>query len=89
MDSGELRWTPVESSDTGGEGKVLPIKTIMCSRCGERAFYSLSFDCSFCSSTTYSNSYGHNVRITAKKSLKEIVEEVFGEEINELSMSVA
>lgn len=72
----------------GTADTIVPIKTIMCSRCGERAFYSLSFDCSFCSSTTYSNSYGHNVRITAKKSLKEIVEEVFGEEINELSISV-
>jgi ribosomal protein L37E len=66
---------------------IVLMRTIMCSRCGGRSFASTNFFCSSCSNNTYSNS--HNVRITANKSSKEMVEEVFGEEINELSMSVA
>ena len=65
---------------------IVPIKTITCSRCGQRAFYSTSFDCSSCSFTTFSNSHGHSVRITVKKSSKEMIEEVFGEEIKALVM---
>jgi ribosomal protein L37E len=71
----------------GTSDTIVPMRTIMCSRCGGRSFASTNFFCSSCSHNTYSNS--HNVRITANKSSKEMVEEVFGEEINELSMSVA
>jgi ribosomal protein L37E len=74
---------------SGTADTVVPIKTIMCNKCGGRAFYSTSFICSSCSFTTYSNSHGHTVRITPKKSSKEMIKEVFGEEIEELSMSVA
>jgi len=72
----------------GTADTIVPITTIMCSKCGERPFYSTSFVCPSC---PYGTCYphGHNVRITPKKSSKEMVEEVFGEEINELSMSVA
>ena len=59
--------------------------SIICNRCGGRPFYSTSFICSSCSSTTYSDS--HDIRITLKKSSEEMIKEVFGEEIKELSMS--
>jgi len=72
----------------GTADTIVPIKAVMCSRCGRRAFYGTGFVCSSCQSTTYSNSHGHSVRITTKKSSKEMIEEVFGEEISELSMSV-
>jgi len=72
----------------GTADTVVPIKTIMCNRCGGRSFYSISFICSSCSCTTYSNSNGHKVRITPKNSSKEMIKEVFGEEIKVLCMSV-
>ena len=67
---------------------IIPMQSIICRICGQRAFYSTNFSCSSCGTTTYSNSYGHNVRITAIKWSKEMIEEVFGEEIKELAMSV-
>jgi len=63
---------------------VVPTQAIMCSKCGKRAFNSTSFFCSACSSTSYPDA-----RISLKKSSKEMIKEVFGEEIKELSMSVA
>jgi len=80
----ELKCASITPS-TGTSDTIVPMRTIMCSRCGGRSFVSISFFCS-CSNNTYSNS--HNVGITANKSSKEMVEEVFGEEITELSMSV-
>ena len=85
----ELKCASITPSLGTGD-TIVPITTIMCSKCGERPFefFSTSFVCPSCSSSTC-YPHGHNVRITPIKSSKEMVEEVFGDEINELSMSIA
>jgi ribosomal protein L37E len=64
---------------------LVQVQTIMCSRCGRR-FQSDPFFCSSCSATFHRT---HNVRVTPKQSSKEVIKEIFGEEIKFLSMSVA
>jgi len=81
----ELKCANIPPS-SGTADTVVPIQTIMCNKCGELAFCWSNFTCSSCLSTTS----GHdNVRISPKKWSKEMIKEVFGEEIKELSRFVA
>ena len=66
------------ASETGD--RLVQLRVIQCHNinCRQALFYSISVQCSFCSH--YHNT-SSNVRITPKKGVKEMIEEMFGEEI--------
>jgi len=72
-------------SVSGTGDRLVPLRAIQC-KCGGMAFYSIH--CSSCAVTSIYN-YNHNVRIAPNK--KEMIEEMFGEEIKDykLPMTVA
>ncbi|KDR71487.1 hypothetical protein GALMADRAFT_229463 [Galerina marginata CBS 339.88] len=85
---GEEELTCAGSSTSGAAEIVVALRQIACSRCGYgSALYNSHATCSSCSATTYSQ-HSHNVRITLKKPSKQMIQEVFGDEIEELTMSV-
>jgi len=83
----ELKCANITPS-SGTANTLVPIGTIKCNECGRGPFYWNHF-CSSC--FTYFKCHGyHNVRISPlTRNSKDLIKEVFGDEINELSMSVA
>lgn len=60
------------------EYRGLPLEKILCETCGGIPFYLDTVICPFCDNTA-----NHYVRITLDQTLKEMIEEMFGEEIKD------
>jgi hypothetical protein len=86
LSDAELTFFGPGSPFTGTTGRLVAPKEIRCHRtpeCGGNPFNSLNTSCNSCS-----NYYHSQVRITPRKEAQEMIQEIFGEEIEEYELAM-